>query len=100
MTGMDGIFKASKTMTMIAGINIYQLILKNLSKAAIVASACDTFPLPSIKNNPVTKNSVPAIKKAGALTYNIDLIWSIKLTFDSEAVMTVVSDKGDNLSPT
>src|SRR5699024_2920824 len=29
MTGMEGIFKASNTMTMIAGINIYQLMLKN-----------------------------------------------------------------------
>src|SRR5699024_8902529 len=100
LTDIDGIFMASNAITMTAGINIYQLILKNSSRAAIVASACVTSPLLSIKKRPVTRNNVPARMNAGALTYNMDLICSIKLTFESEAVITVVSDKGDNLSPT
>src|SRR5699024_12627401 len=67
---------------------------------AIVASACSIVPLLSIKKNPVIKNKIPAITNAGPLTNSIDLICSMTFTFDSDAVITVVSDNGESLSPT
>ena len=36
----------------------------------------------------------------GIETNDIDLMWSNKSTLDNEAVITVVSDSGDILSPT
>src|SRR5690625_647207 len=97
---MDGFFSASKIITITAGINIYQSILKKLFSETIVSSAWPTLPLLSCKKKPVIKNKVPAIRKAGVLTYSIDFICSIKLTFDNDAVITVVSDNGESLSPT
>src|SRR5699024_7258342 len=45
-------------------------------------------------------NNIAVIVNVGILTGSIPFTCSITGTFVSDAVMTVVSDKGDNLSPT
>src|SRR5699024_1029122 len=100
ITGIAGILIANKAITITAGISIYQDTLKNSVSEAIVVSTRAKSPPVDLKKNPVIKKPVPAITKAGKLTYNIDFICSTISTFVKDAVITVVSDNGDNLSPT
>src|SRR5699024_10924054 len=100
LTGTDGIFNTSITMTTTAGTSITHDISNVSRSPAIVSSAMDRSPPPSWNIAPAIQYMIAAMMKAGTDTYDIDRICLNSSTLDNDAVITVVSESGDILSPT
>src|SRR5699024_234455 len=100
MTGTDGSFIMSMMTTIAAGISMIQEMLNVSCRFTMVFSAIVRSPLPSVMNMPTTQYRTAAMMNAGTDTKAIDLICLNRSTFDNVAVITVVSESGDVLSPT